>query len=26
MYPEFAARVREWMAKNPRPAPAPGKK
>ena len=26
MYPEFAARVREWAAKNPRPAPAPPKK
>jgi len=26
MYPEFAARVREWMAKNPRPAPEAGKK
>ena len=26
MYPEFAARVREWAAKNPRPQPAPAKK
>ena len=23
MYPEFQARLREWLAKNPRPAPAP---
>jgi len=26
MYPEFQARIREWLAKNPRPAPAGGKK
>jgi hypothetical protein len=26
MYPDFQARLREWAAKNPRPAPAPEKK
>jgi len=26
MYPEFAVRIREWMAKNPRPVPGTGKK
>jgi len=26
MYPEFQARLREWLAKNPRPAPTPVKK
>ena len=25
MYPEFKERIREWLVKNPRPAPAKGK-